>query len=400
MINKTERLYYDYTSSVPFEAAITELRPLENGGTQVLLDKTIFYPEGGGQPSDRGTINGVPLTDVLEKNGEILHLVSTEHAGPLRPGAAELVLDCRRRREFTQLHSGQHILSGTIMRKIGAQTVSMHLGDEICTIDVDTSIGELNDTILIDIEETVADVIEENRPVTVHLCPPEDISSFPLRKMPPQGEEVIRVVEIGGCDLTACCGTHVRTTAEIGMFRILGAEKYKGMARVSFLAGRRLLRDSRLLRQNAAVVSHALSVSVNDTGKGVLELLEKTAQTEKRLKVFEEKAVGEKADALILRAAACSGPALIVESYAGADINEVISIGKIAQKKTASAFVLASEPDLKFAALSSAKNFDLRALLKDALEAQGGKGGGGPSFFQGSFGTKEALGAFLRAVQK
>jgi len=400
MINRTERLYYDYTSSVPFEAAITELRPLDNGGTQVLLDKTIFYPEGGGQPSDRGTINGVPLTDVLEKNGEILHLVSTEHAAALRSGPAELILDCRRRREHTQLHSGQHILSGIIMRMIDAPTVSMHLGDEICTIDVDITEDKLNDKILVDIEEAIADVIEENHPVTVHLCPPEDISSFPLRKMPPKGEELIRVVEIGGCDLTACCGTHVRSTAEIGMFRILGAEKYKGMTRISFLAGRRLLRDCRLLRQNAAVVSHALSVPLSETGRGVLELLEKTAETEKRLKVFEEKAVGEKADALIRKAQAALDTAFVIESYADAGINELMNIGKIAQKKTASAFVLTSEPDLKFAAFSSVKNFDLRALLKNALEAQGGKGGGGPSFFQGSFGTKEALDAFLRAVQK
>ena len=182
----TERLYYNYTSSVPFEAGILEIRPLGNGVIQVILDRTIFYPDGGGQPGDRGTINGVQILDVTEKDGEILHLVSAADSGKLKPGSAELILDSRRRLDFTQHHSGQHILSAAILRKLGAPTVSMHLGDETCTIDVDTA--ELSDEILIELEEVVADAIEENHPVIVHLCPPENLSSFPLRKVPPKGE--------------------------------------------------------------------------------------------------------------------------------------------------------------------------------------------------------------------
>jgi len=273
---KTERLYYNYTSPAPFEAGILELRPRDDNTVQVLIDKTIFYPDGGGQPADRGTINGVQILDVEEKDGEILHLAPAAGAAKLEPGNAELILDIRRRRNLTQLHSGQHILSAAILRIIGARTVSMHLGDETCTIDV--SAAEIKDEILTDLEEIVADAIEENHRVIVHLCPPEDLSSFPLRKVPPKGEEVIRVVEIEGCDLVACCGTHVRSTAEIGMFRILGAEKYKGMTRISFLAGRRLLRDSRLLRNNAGIISRAISVPLGETGKGVLEFIEKAAQ--------------------------------------------------------------------------------------------------------------------------
>ena len=196
------------------------------------------------------------------------------------------------------------------------------------------------------------------------------------------------------------------------MFRILGAEKYKGMTRVSFLAGRRLLRDSRLLRQNASIVSRALSVPVNETGKGVLDFLEKTAQTEKRLKALEEKAVMEKAEALRSKAALQSKADLrvIIESYAEEDINEVLNIGKAAQKLCAAqklysgkqqaqaAFILASEKDRKFIALCSAKDFDLRSFLKDAFGAHGGKGGGSPSFFQGSFESKEALANFMREI--
>jgi alanyl-tRNA synthetase len=220
------------------------------------------------------------------------------------------------------------------------------------------------------------------------------------------GEEVIRVVEIEGCDIIACCGTHVKRTGEIGLFRIHGAEKYKGMTRVSFSAGRRLLLESRHLRQNAAVVSHALSVPLGEIGKGVLDFIDKTAQMEKRLKVLEEKAIQEKAEALVQKAgnnakpADANNPAFIIESYAEEGIDEVQNIGKNVQKKSQAAFILASEQDRKFVAFCSSKGFDLRSFIKGAFEAQGGRGGGSPSFFQGSFGTKEALDAFLLEMRQ
>jgi len=401
-MTKTERVYYNYTSAAPYEAEILELRPTDADKAAIFLDKTIFYPEGGGQPADRGTINGVPLLNVREQGGEILHLISAADTGKLKPGKAELILDSRRRRDLAALHTGQHILSATLMRMIEAPTVSMHLGDESYTIDV--GIADMSEELLVSIEDAVADIIEENRPVIVHLCPPEDINSFPLRKVPPQGEEVLRIVEIKDCDSIACCGTHVKSTAEVGLFRILAAEKYKGMTRIYFSAGRRLLLESRYLRQNAAIVSRALSIPLGEIGKGVLEFIEKSTQMENRLKVFVEKAIKEKAEALLEKAAntaqsnAQNMPIIVIESYAEENIDEVLNIGKIAQKKSQAVFILASEQACKFVAFSSAEGFDLRIFIKDALEIQGGKGGGSSSFFQAGFGTKEALDGFLRKI--
>jgi alanyl-tRNA synthetase len=332
----------------------------------------------------------------------ILRLVSADNADRLKPGPAGLILDYRRRRELTALHTGQHLLSGTILRITGAATVSMHLGEDTCTIDVDS--GEMSGETILVVEEAVADAIEENHSVIIHLCPPEDLSSFQLRKTPPQGDEVIRVVEIEGCDITACCGTHLKSTAEIGMLRVLGAEKYKGMTRISFLSGRRLLRDSRLLRQNAGIVSRALSVPVNETGKGVLEYLKKTAQTEKRLKAMEETAARFRSEALLRKTPNAvergDDSAIITEIYADLGFNEIRSSGKKTQEQTQAAIILASEPDLKFAAFCSRKEIDLRSLIKEEMEAQSGKGGGGPLFFQGSFGTKDALGAFMQKIEE
>jgi len=397
MINKTEKLCYDYASAEPFKAEIIKLCPPQNGETPVILDKTIFYPDGGGQPADRGTIDGVPILDVREKDGEILHMISAEDSGRLEPGKAELILDVRRRRDHTQLHTGQHLLSGTLLRMAGAPTVSMHMGEETCTIDI--NVPEIKDETLIAVEDAVADAIEENHPVKVHLCPPEDLSSFKLRKVPPIEEEVIRVVEIEGHDIIACCGTHLKSTAEIGLLRIFGAEKYKGMTRITFLAGRRLLLDSRLLRHNAVIASRALSFPVGEIGNGVLNFVEKLAEIERRLKAFTEAATREKAEALVQEAVSAAVysnlPPIIVEFYADEGINAVLNIGKIAHKKIQAVFVLFSGQDNKFAAYSSVEGFDLRVFLKTAFEAQGGKGGGSSTFFQGSFANNKAMEDFL-----
>jgi len=397
MTYKTEKLCYDYASSEPFKAEIIKLCPSRNGETPVILDRTIFYPDGGGQPSDRGTINGVPILDVREIDEEIFHMVSPEGAERLEAGKAELILDIRRRRDHTQLHTGQHLLSGTLLRMIGAPTVSMHMGEETCTIDV--NIAEIKDETLIAVEDAVADAIEENRQVIVHLCPPEDLSSFKLRKVPPVGEEVIHVLEIEGHDIIACCGTHLKSTAEIGLLRILGAEKYKGMIRITFLAGRRLLLNSRILWRNSVIASRALSVPVGEIGNGVLNYVGKTAEIERRLKAFTEAATREKAEALLQKAAGAAVysklPPIIVESYADEGINEVLNIGKIAHKRIQAIFVLASGQDNKFAAYSSVEGFDLRSFLKNAFDAHGGKGGGSNTFFQGSFADSKAMEGFI-----
>jgi alanyl-tRNA synthetase len=384
-----------------FRAQIREVRAPAERERAVILDTTIFYPEGGGQSADRGTINGIPLADVREKDGEILHLTA-EGGERLVPGPAELVLDVRRRRDFTVQHTGQHLLSGTILRLTGKPTVSMRLGEEFNTIDVDAP--ELAAETLAAIEEAVMDAIEEDAPVIIHRCPPEDVTAFPLRKVPPQGEEVIRVVEIRGHDFSPCCGTHCLSSGQIGILRILGAEKYKGMTRITFIAGRRCFRDSRLLRRNGEMISQSLKVPVGETGQAVLALLEKTGKLERDLRALEEAAAETKALALLekagLRADRIPGPVpLAAEIFPAAGIDEVLRIGRAAQKKTGACLVLASEKDLKFAAFCSVKGYDVRPLVQKAMENQGGRGGGGPGFFQGLFDSPGALLAFMAAVK-
>jgi alanyl-tRNA synthetase len=411
-----ERLYYDYDSAEPFPAEIRAIRPLGDRAA-VLLDRTIFYPEGGGQEADRGSINGLPLLDVREEGAEILHLVAASAAETLRPGPATLILDSRRRRDMTVQHSAQHLLSGTILRLTGHYTVSMRLGSESSTIDVD--VPELSPDTLARVEDAAADAIEADAPLVIHLCPPEDITRFPLRKVPPQGEELIRVVEIRGHDFSPCCGTHCKSTGQIGILRIVGAEKYKGMTRVTFIAGRRVLDDSRLLRRNGEIVSRALKVPVAETGAAVLALLDRAAALERDLKALRDAGAEAKAAALLAKAprplktalpsrsagtpprgedaGVREGALCVCEIYDGG-FDEVLRIGRAAQKKTTAILLLASRGDKKFAAFCSGKGQDLRSLFTAALEQRGGRGGGGPGFFQGAFDAADALEKFLGDV--
>jgi alanyl-tRNA synthetase len=405
----TERAYYGYSGGEAFHAEILELKPWGDK-TALILDRTIFYPEGGGQSADRGTINGFPLLDVREEGEEILHILSAGDGARLKPGPGELVLDRIRRWDFTVHHTAQHLLSGTILRLTGFPTVSMHLGDEgrsVCTIDVDAP--AFPEETIVAVEEAVQDAVEADAPVLIHLCPPENLGDFPLRKVPPQGEEVIRVVEIRGNDFSPCCGTHLDSTAHIGMLRILGAEKYKGKTRLSFIAGRRVLRDSRLLRKNGDIASRALKVPVTETGPGVLALLDRMNQLERKVKALEEENAGAKAAALLQKAGLPLADGggdlpgagiLVVQSFPEAGINEVLAIGRAAQKLTGALIVLAAEGECKFAAFCSGKTVNLPSILKGPMEAQGGHGGGGSSFFQGVFPGREELRLFLTALPK
>ncbi|MDR1351838.1 MAG: alanyl-tRNA editing protein [Treponema sp.] len=409
---KTVPAYYEFAGTDSFPVNILELRS-EGDKTALILDKTIFYPGGGGQPADRGSVNGVPLLDVLEKDGEILHIIESGDGGRLAPGPAELVLDLKRRRDFTVQHTAQHLLSGTILRLTGKHTVSMHLGEETNTIDVDAP--QIDPESLARAEDTVMDIIETDVPVIIHLCPPENIADFPLRKTPPQGEEVVRVVEIQGSDFSPCCGTHLETTGRIGMLRILGAEKYKGMTRVSFIAGRRVLQDSRVTRQNGETVSRALKVPVAETGKAVLALIEKANQFEKQVKELEETAAHGKAKNLLHKAKILKSRGRDAENkeqnsaapeklrvfsinYPASEMEDLLRIGRAAQKLTPTVLVFFSPFLFKFAAFCSAENADIRPLLKDRMEARGGRGGGSASFFQGLFDSAEDIETFVASL--
>jgi alanyl-tRNA synthetase len=192
------------------------------------------------------------------------------------------------------------------------------------------------------------------------------------------------------------------------MLRILDAEKYKGMTRMAFIAGRRCLEDSRMLRNNAVCVSQILKVPVEEAGKAVAVLVEKTAKLEERLAIFEEDLAKKDAEELLTRDhftlqgeyGSVKNPEFYAVSFPGKRTEELLRIGKQLQKMTEAVITMGSEKDLKFTAVCSARGADIRGLFKTFVETAGGKGGGGPAFFQGQFDTIEQYRSFFAALKK
>jgi Ser-tRNA(Ala) deacylase AlaX len=181
-------------------------------------------------------LGGLPVLDVVEVGRAIVHRV--EGVPAFAPGdTVAMAVDGTRRRDHSQQHSGQHLLSAILERNYGVHTIGFHLGTTYSTIDV--SCAAMNEKMIGEIEKAAEDFIAKDHPYTIHVCPPEDPNSFPLRKKLPIGEDIIRIVEIGGYDWVACCGTHVSSAGELRMFKILSTEKYKGNTRIFFAAGGR-----------------------------------------------------------------------------------------------------------------------------------------------------------------
>ncbi|MFN3928049.1 MAG: alanyl-tRNA editing protein [Thermoflexus sp.] len=249
----TERLYWHDPYLQQFTASVVEIGE-HNGQPAVILDRTAFYPMGGGQPHDLGTLNGIPVVEVIEReaDGAILHIL----AHPLGAREVEGRIDWERRFDHMQQHTGQHILSQAFLRITGAQTVSFHMGQETVTIDLDQTGFPLE--AIEAVEELANRVVLENREVRTWFVEERDVEGLELRRAP-KVAGLIRIVEIAGFDRSACGGTHVRRTGEVGPIKILKLERRGELTRVSFLCGWRALRDYRRKHQLLTEIASSLS---------------------------------------------------------------------------------------------------------------------------------------------
>jgi len=238
----TERLYYNDSSLLEFDATVTAV---EEQGDQALvsLDRSAFYPTSGGQNFDTGEIFGtangsrVRVIDVQEQTGDILHLIDCP-PGWLRPGVpVRGEVDADRRRDHTQQHSGQHVLSAAFEKLYNFATVSFHMGDDLCTIDL--AADAIHAKQLEAAERLANEIIAEDRPVEIRFATPEDARGMGVRKIPPAVREKLRLIDIRDFDLNACGGTHVHSTGQIGAILLRKTEKVKQGVRVEFVCGLR-----------------------------------------------------------------------------------------------------------------------------------------------------------------
>lgn len=419
-IPETKKRYYDEPRAVSGRARVLDLK-IEGDRASVILDATIFYPEGGGQPCDLGLVGGLPVVDVVEEGAAVVHRL----AG--LPGfsvgdSVDVAIDAARRRDHCQQHSGQHLLSAVLEREYGIHTVGFHLGAVYCTIDV-TCAGM--DSALIEAVEKKAEAfIAEGHPYIVHVCPPEDPLSFPIRKGLPSGEALVRIVEIEAYDWVACCGTHVASADELRILKILSAEKYKGNTRVYFVAGDRAVAALKghfnLLRDTAGI----LATSMEETPAKVAALAERAAGLE-----FERNALLRERAGLEVEIAAGSlaaGSMAVTDlasgsdgararvlrfSYADRGADAAFETVKTAASRGFAAVAL-SLPDKTVCAAKPADAaawpagakpagalFSLGVLLKAPLEENKGRGGGGANSFRAVFATPEAAEKFAAAVE-
>ncbi|WP_242371585.1 alanyl-tRNA editing protein, partial [Anaeromyxobacter sp. SG26] len=251
----TERLYLADSGLLEFEATVTSTRP-HSGRTAVLLDRTAFYPEGGGQPADRGTIGGVPVVDVQDDGGEILHVLD----GPAPAGPVACRVDGARRRDHVQQHHGQHLLSAAFEATRGARTLSFHLGEVTCTIDLD--VAALGDDALRAVEAAANDLVFRDLPVVARELSAEELAALPLRKAPTKGARVVVVSDpaAGGeiLDASPCGGTHPRRTGEVGAIAVLGSQKWGAGSRVEFVCGGRVVAALSQARSRLGEAARAL----------------------------------------------------------------------------------------------------------------------------------------------
>ncbi|MGE7603684.1 alanyl-tRNA editing protein [Peribacillus sp. NPDC097675] len=274
----TKKLYYVSSKVSKWEAKILEIFE-EEGFYYILLDETAFYPEGGGQPRDTGTIDGIPILDIsLNENGDILHKLKCKPISLF----VHCVLDWERRFDHMQQHSGQHLLSAVCQELFQARTVSFHLGQDFVYIDISTP--SWTDEQTFETEQLVNQYIYENRKLHTYFVTSDQLQTLPVVKMPTVTED-IRIVEIEGIEYNPCGGTHVEQTGEIGIIKIIKTEKQKDCTRLYFKCGSRALHDF----TNSLNILSKLSSKFNTGRVDILNRVEKLENDHDKLTLAYEK---------------------------------------------------------------------------------------------------------------
>jgi alanyl-tRNA synthetase len=375
----TERLYYQDCYLRDFKASVLETA---DQARRVYLDRTAFYPTSGGQPFDLGTLGGIAVREVIDEEDRIAHLLEA----PLGATEVEGAVDWSRRYDHMQQHTGQHLLSAVLEELFAIRTVSFHLGTEVSTIDVDSP--SLTTEQIERVEERCAEVIAQARPVRITF--EESSATLELRKAS-ERTGTLRIVTIENLDRSACGGTHVCTTAEVGAILTGKSEKIRGITRIEFVCGNRALRRARADIRLLAAIGRALSVPPEQTPELLAGLIEKNKSLEKT------------AQRLATELARREGKELYLASEPGPDgIRRVTQRGTIddAMRARAQAFVagekavflaVCDQPPSLLLATSADSGIHAGDRIKAAVAASQGRGGGNAQLGQGSVPDAAAL---------
>lgn len=380
----TTKLYDQDSHCQTFSAAVLSCAPGETGKWHVVLDQTAFFPEGGGQPADQGTLDQVHVLDVREKGDAIIHITD----GPLIPGHTVTGnLDWPLRFRRMQCHSGEHVISGLAHRLYGCTNVGFHMGEQEVILDFDK---ELTPDQLTTIEDLANQIITENRPITAEYPAPEVLNTLDYRSKLDLTENV-RIVTIPDCDVCACCAPHVSRTGEIGLVKLVDAMRHRGGIRLWMVAGQLALEDYRVKQENIAAISAALSVKQPQAAQGVARLKRELQDLTLALKEARQALMAEKTKTL----PRTEGNLCLFEDNLDADsLRALANAGMETCGGICAVFTGSDREGYRY--VMGSKTVDLRAKTKEINQALSGKGGGQPTMIQGSVtASREAILAYF-----
>jgi alanyl-tRNA synthetase len=393
----TAKLYFRDSSLLEFSATVIDAQPHERGHS-VVLDQTAFYPTGGGQPNDVGTLGEGTVVDVFEdETGTIYHVI--EGSGSPSPGQTLTgVIDRVRRLDHMQQHSGQHILSQAFVQACGAETRSFHLGGRTSTIDIEL---QSPTTDLLRAAEDIANaVVFDDRPMRVHLVNEEEAARLPLRKESAVRGN-IRVIEVEDFDWSPCGGTHAQRTGQVGNIAIRSYERVRKLARVEFVCGLRALADYRLVNNCAFAVARLFSCERDSSPDLVGRTVQENKDLKRQVRDLRELATSAEASELLGGTTLTNGFKLVKGIFKLRDFEEVrILASKIVEREPSIALLATS--DSRGARLVFARSASLTQnmgqLLAQACAALGGRGGGKPDLAQGGGPNVERVEEVMRAA--
>jgi alanyl-tRNA synthetase len=386
----TERLYYSDSHLIEFEARVVEVNDRVSGWTTVVLDRTAFYPTGGGQPSDTGTLNGIRVVECIDDgdNG-VLHVI--QGFASARDEIVRGRVDWSRRLDHIQQHTGQHIFSQALIKLFNAPTRSFRVLESSCEIDV-----ELNNPTTEIIERAVElanNVIWEDRAITIRNVTPDEAAALPLRKEASR-EGDLRLIEIEGFDLTPCGGTHAYRTGEVGMIAVRSWERAKGLTRIEFVAGTRALTDYRKANRSAREVAALFSTGRDEAPQVAAQMLEEHKELNRRIRLLEEMAAQVEAQQLL----ASAEEGVVLQTFEGRSAESLKKLAQALIEHPRTIALLASR-DADTARLvfgrSADATGDMNSLMRAACTMIDGRGGGKPELAQGGGKNSNNLSAAL-----
>jgi len=399
----TTRLYYQDSFLYDFDAEVREV--LDSPRPALILDRTAFYPTSGGQVFDTGWITSdadakFRVTEVADaEDGKVVHYLEAM-SNDLKPGVrVRGQVDAARRRDHMQQHSGQHVLSAAFIRLYNIPTVSFHMADDYCSIDLDTP--AVTKEQIESAERLANEIILENRAVDTRFVTRDEAGKLGLRKLPPTERDELRLIEIRDFDLCACGGTHVSQTGQIASVLLRKVEKVRQGWRIEFVAGQRAVstarRDFTTLTETAALFSAHLYDLPQQARKSLDEIKSLRKQREHSL----DELAAAHAAALLAETPEANGRKLVVCTLADRELNFIKLLAqkltRLAPNAVALVATASPQPSLVFAQ-SAGQPFDMGALMKEIMSKLGGRGGGSKDMAQGGISNADGIEDALKAV--